>query len=319
MSKTAKWLIAAGTLIIVGGILFTGALMLLQWDFEELSTMKYETHTYAITEDYQGIAIVTDTADVTLVPSTDGSTTIACHEDAVDRHVVRVVDGVLRVEPANEKRWYHYIGIRFGTPTITITLPTGEYGALSHKASTGDVTIPDGFTFESMNITASTGDVKSAADAMGDITVHTSTGHITLERAAAGGMDLTVSTGKVAVSDVTCTGDVRVAVSTGKTVLTDVTCASLTTTGSTGDIHLTDVVATGKFDITRSTGDVTFENADAAEIYVNTDTGDVEGTLRSDKVFLTETDTGHVDVPKTITGGRCEITTDTGDIRIRVK
>ena len=38
----------------------------------------------------------------------------------------------------------------------------------------------------------------------------------------------------------------------------------------------------------------------------------------SDKVFLTETDTGKVDVPKSITGGRCEITTDSGDITVEV-
>ena len=33
---------------------------------------------------------------------------------------------------------------------------------------------------------------------------------------------------------------------------------------------------------------------------------------------FTKTDTGRVDVPKTVEGGRCEITTDTGDIKITV-
>ena len=55
-----------------------------------------------------------------------------------------------------------------------------------------------------------------------------------------------------------------------------------------------------------------------AEIYIETDTGSVSGTLLSDKVFLAETDTGRVSVPKTTHGGRCEITTDTGNIRIEV-
>ena len=63
---------------------------------------------------------------------------------------------------------------------------------------------------------------------------------------------------------------------------------------------------------------MTFEGSDAAEIFVQTSTGDVEGSLLSSKVFIANTDTGKVDVPKSITGGRCEITTDTGDIRISV-
>ena len=42
------------------------------------------------------------------------------------------------------------------------------------------------------------------------------------------------------------------------------------------------------------------------------------GTLRSEKVFLVESDTGSIEVPKTTTGGRCEIRTDTGDIRIDI-
>lgn len=68
----------------------------------------------------------------------------------------------------------------------------------------------------------------------------------------------------------------------------------------------------------RSTGYVRFDKCGAAELYVETDTGDVTGSLLSDKVFITDTDAGDVDVPKTASGGRCEIRTDTGDIKIEV-
>ena len=62
-----------------------------------------------------------------------------------------------------------------------------------------------------------------------------------------------------------------------------------------------------------------FNHCDAETICVNTDTGSVTGTLLTDKVFIIETDTGSVNVPKSITGGRCEITTDTGNIRITIE
>jgi DUF4097 and DUF4098 domain-containing protein YvlB len=78
------------------------------------------------------------------------------------------------------------------------------------------------------------------------------------------------------------------------------------------------LTAKEKLSIERSTGDVIFEGCDAGEIYVKTDTGDVKGTLLSEKVFLTDTDTGKISVPKTITGGRCEVSTDTGDIELSI-
>lgn len=78
------------------------------------------------------------------------------------------------------------------------------------------------------------------------------------------------------------------------------------------------VIATEKFSIKRSTGDVTFDGCDATEIFVETDTGNVKGSLLTDKVFIAQTDTGRVDVPKTVNSGKCEICTDTGDIKIDI-
>ena len=60
-----------------------------------------------------------------------------------------------------------------------------------------------------------------------------------------------------------------------------------------------------------------FERCDAQSIFVKASTGEVAGTLLSLKVFITKSSTGDVYVPDSITGGRCEITTSTGDIEIR--
>ena len=62
-----------------------------------------------------------------------------------------------------------------------------------------------------------------------------------------------------------------------------------------------------------------FDACDAAEILVETSTGDVEGTFLSDKIIFAETDTGRVNVPKGIVGGRCEIKTNTGDIKLEIQ
>ena len=78
------------------------------------------------------------------------------------------------------------------------------------------------------------------------------------------------------------------------------------------------VVASEGFIIERGTGDVSFDSCDAAEIFVETSTGDVKGNLLSDKVFIAKSDTGKVNVPKTVLGGRCEIKTDTGNITLSI-
>lgn len=317
--KTKIWLVIATALVVVGCVIFGGVMTMLQWDFTKLSTVKYETNDYEIDENYKNISIVTDTADIVFMPSQNSKSSIVCHEQKNVKHSVAVKDDTLVISVVDTRKWYEYIGINIGTPKITVYLPNAEYEKLFIKESTGDVAIPNNFSFESMDISTSTGDVKNDASASESIKIKTGTGNIRVENISAEALDLSVSTGEITVCDVTCQGDVKIHVSTGKTKLTDVACKNLTSSGNTGDISLKNVIATEKFSLERSTGDVKFDGCDAAEISVKTDTGDVTGTLLSEKVFLAETDTGRVEVPKTATGGRCEITTDTGDIRIKIQ
>ena len=319
MSKNKKiWLVVGALLVFVGGAIFGGAMMGFKWDFNKLSTTKYQTNEYEINESFKDISIITNTADIEFLPSENSGVKVVCYEEENAEHLTLVKDGALTIELADEKKWYEYIGINFGSPKITVYLPKGEYGALSIKGSTGDATIPKEFTFQSIDIEQSTGHVTSYASALENIKIKTNTGDITVQNISALSFDLSVSTGKVNVADVNCEGTVKIGVSTGKTFLNGLKCKNLISSGSTGDISLKDAVATEKFFIERDTGDVKLEKSDAAEIFIKTDTGDVLGTLLTEKVFIAETDTGRIKVPNSISGGRCEITTDTGNIKISI-
>ena len=127
-----------------------------------------------------------------------------------------------------------------------------------------------------------------------------------------------MSTGEINIKNVNCEGELRIAVSTGDSELENVRCDSLISTGDTGDITLTRVIAGGKYDIKRSTGDIKLVNCDAAEIYIETSTGNVKGNLLTEKVFIINTSTGKKDVPETLTGGKCKISTSTGDVILTV-
>lgn len=319
MSKHIKiWLVAAILLLVLGCILFIGTMSVLKWDFAALSTSKYETNTYEITESISAISIHTNTADIRFIASEDATCTVICYEQKNVTHTVTAQDGTLSIEVVDARKWYEHIGFHFKSPSITVYIPEGDYGALSITSDTGDVEIPKDFHFASIDISEDTGNVTNYASAAEAIKIKTSTGDICVKNVSAGSLDLTASTGDMTVSGVTCEGDVSVDVSTGKVYLTDITCKNVTSDGSTGNISLKNVIAEEKISIERSTGDVNFERSDAAEIFVETDTGEVEGSLCSEKVFVVNTDTGDIDVPNSITGGRCEITTDTGDIKITI-
>ena len=317
MSKKTKiWLVIAAFLVVIGLILSAAAMTAYGWNFSKLCTTKYETNTHEVKESFSKISINTDTADIFFIRSENGQSKVVCNEPENLKHSVFVQDGTLSITEVDDREWHEYIGISTGTPKITIFLPESAYDTLSITESTGDIHVPKDFKFSGIDISTSTGDVKNAASSSGLMKIKASTGDINIDGISAGSIDLAVSTGKVTVSDVTCDGDLKIRVSSGKTNLTDVTCKNVITSGSTGDISLNNVIATEKFFIERSTGDVTFDACAAAEIFTQTDTGDVTGSLLYDKVFIIQTDTGSVDVPHSMSGGKCEIITNTGDIKI---
>ncbi len=279
MRKTKLWLITAALLILIGCLIFGGVMTVLNWDFTKLSTVKFETNNYEINEEYKSISVVTDTADIVFIPRESTNTSVVCREQRNLKHSVTVKEDTLFIEIIDNRKWYEYIGINIGSQKITVYLPKAQYDMLTIKESTGDIEIPKNFNFNSIDI-------------------KTSTGNINAENITTGTFNLSVSTGNIN--------------------LKNISCESLTTNGSTGKVTLQNVIATDSFSIKRSTGDIKFDKCDAAEILVETDTGNVKGALLSDKVFIAKSDTGRINVPKTVTGGKCEISTDTGDIEIDI-
>lgn len=318
MRKMGTKLVIATILITLGAIMFIGGMTMNKWDFNSLSTRKMQTSEHEIADNFTNINIVGDTADIVFAVSDDEKCKVVCFEEKNASHSVAVEDGVLTIAVKNEKGWLDYIGFNFSSPSITVYLPEGAYGELKIDNSTGDIELPKEIKLGSIDISISTGDVDCKASVAETLRINTSTGDINLTDVSAEVIYLSVSTGHITASGIDCVGDISLSVSTGKSQLSDVKCGSLTSTGDTGDITLTGVVALGKLSIERTTGDVELDGSDAGEIYIETDTGKVSGSLLSEKIFIPRTDTGRIDVPKTTSGGICEITTSTGDIEISI-
>ena len=321
MRKAEKvWLISAAALVVLGLFLF-GAMMMLSGDAQiwEQSAVQMETRTYEIEESFSGISMQADTADIAFALSEGGKCLVVCEEYEGETYAVTVRDDTLHIQRREDAKQYRLFSVYTDSPKITLYLPETEYVSLSVRNSTGDMHIPAAFSFDTAEILTSTGDVEFFASAE-KISITAGTGDIRVEEITAETVFLSVSTGQITLAGAECTGDVTVKVSTGKAELTGVRCGGLYSDGDTGDLTMTDVVAEGNMILERTTGDIRFDGCDAADITVTTDTGDVSGSLLSDKVFFTQTDTGDVDLPDAVSGegGICSITTDTGDMDIRI-
>lgn len=298
MKKRTIWIIIALCCVIIGTIIFVSGMSKIDWDFKKLGSYNFETNAYEIVDEFNKIEINAKTANINFQLAEDGECKVVCYENKKEKHLTSVDNGVLKINYTNEKRWYDYLHILSNSPKITVYLPDLDNITLTIKVSTGDVKLPSDFTFESISISGSTCHVKCYASSINQTKIHVSTGDIIIENATAKNYDLHVSTGYAKI--------------------TNVNCENIVSTGSTGDIKLNNVIASEKISIERSTGKVKFYRCDANELKIITSTGDVEGTLLSDKVFIVKSSTGDIDVPSSITGGRCEITTSTGDIEVRV-
>lgn len=312
--RTKIWLIAAAVLVAAGLLLFAAVMTVNHWDFSGLGTEEYETYSYEIDEAFSSIAVDTQTADLVFAVSEDGMCLVDFYVPESVTRYSEVQNGTLYIRTFDEPL---KMGFGFRSPRITLHLPKTVYDTLSIEETTGDVEIPGDFQFESADITLSTGDVSFSAAVSGAVNITTTTGEIRLEHSKTEALSLSASTGEITLTGVTC-GDVTANVTTGEVHLTDIKCQSFLSSGTTGEVFLTQVLAAGKISVERSTGDVKFDRADAAEIFVKTATGDVTGTLLTEKIFFAESSTGNISVPRTTSGGTCEITTSTGDIRIKI-
>ncbi len=344
----------AGIVLLIGIIFFGGAILMNGgFSFEK----SYITTTVTVEEAFSSISFDVNTTDITILPATDEKCTLTLHENKKHPHTTSVENETLTVK-GYEKKWYHYIQLfDFGTPKITLYLPMSEYLDLSIICSTGDVDVAKDLAFDTIDIKLSTGDAKIGACAKNLISIHGSTGRTTLENVNAGSIDLsrstgntvlnevlcsrdiriksstgnttisqttadslrvTTTTGRVTMNGITCAGDIAITTGTGKSTLTSVHCKDLISEADTGDLTMTSVIATGEFSIERDTGDVRFNGCDAAQLRVVTDTGSVSGSLLTDKIFIVSTDTGRISIPESTSGGKCKITTDTGNIAIAI-
>lgn len=218
-------------------------------------------------------------ANLTLAPSPDGVVKVVAITHKKVNCDAYVENGTLTVDIIDTRNWFNRL-FEVHTPQVTVYIPAGEYGALKIDTTTGKINVPADFSFESISIHGATGDITCNASAKNSINISNTSGNVFL-------------------------GDVR--------------ADTLNVTVTTGNIELTNVITTGKMSLEATTGNIIFKGCDGAEIYAKASTGEIKGSLLSPKIFLTSTKTGSVHVPRTTSGGVCDLITETGRINITIE
>lgn len=292
-------IIVAAVLIVIGLLICFLGFSAADYDYTRLNTANFVSNSNVITEPFSHIEVDVETADVHFVRADDSSCKIVSRETDKITCSAAVENNTLIIHELDRRQWYDHIGIFWGEIEITVYLPKAEYETLSIISNTGDIEATKNFSFGSAEIVTGTGDVNFSAEVKNQMEITSDTGDITAQGLSPQTLRLKTDTGKVEVSDAEC--------------------ANFFAESDTGDIMMENVIVSGEIRMETNTGDIELRACDADTLSIETDTGDVFGTLLTEKVYITQTDTGDIDVPKTIKGGRCEVTTDTGDITFQGK
>lgn len=332
--KIKVFIISAVSLIVVG---LTVAIVTLAANQFNIGELKEELvpNTYSIEGEFNSIECDLDIADVDILYISEGESFVSSLENNKISFTVEVVDGVLKItENSKIENWYDF----FNRSSVCVDLYINKnaFTNVTIKNDTGDINILDAFKIDNLVIDSDTSDINLSGLEVKSLDSNISTGDFYIENSGITSLKsktstgeskirnckvlenvtIEASTGKIYLENFEIGGKLHVTVSTGKIEISETTCDSYESSSSTGTVKLTDLVVTKDINIKTSTGDVKLNSIDAANIYIKTSTGDVTGTIRSDKIFFLDSNTGKEDSPFSTTGGICKVTTDTGDITL---
>jgi hypothetical protein len=288
MGKATKIILITAAILITAGIIIT----VIGYNFvsrnKPVSAATYEKKEQTITDGFDSISVDEISADIKLVPSTDGTTKIEYYDSEQLEHKICVKSGTLEVsvhDNALIHGWWEYV-VNFDwtfssfddtTKTTVIYLPEASYKSLTAHGVSSDIEVDKAFTFEKVKFTTTSGDIKSYCVITDSFTANTTSGDVSVSN-----IDLE---------------------------LADVSTVS-------GEVIFNDSKISRKIDIDTTSGDVTLNNVTSENTSVNTVSGDVKGTLVGDHQYETDTVSGDISLPSNIKGAASvDIDTVSGDIK----
>ena len=274
--------------------------------------------TYIVSEEFKNIELDSKDANVSIKRSDDDICKVVCGENDKVYHDVEVKNGVLTIKRNHKEIWFFSIIGLSDLNKMEIYLPSDNYDSLMVNAKSGSVEILDNFVFENVEIDSQSGNITIEKIQSKNVTSTLKSGNIRLKDIKSINVHLQTKSGDVTIENAILDGDVSVSCDSGSVKMSDLKSDLLTISTKSGIINLSNVLIDNNMTLISQSGTVKLNACDSETLKITTSSGSVRGSLRSPKIFITKSKSGNISVPASITGGKCEIETRSGNIKIEI-
>ncbi|SCW35346.1 Putative adhesin [Ruminococcaceae bacterium YRB3002] len=311
MSKVTKViLITAGSLILLGIILTViGFAVLSNTAKKATSKVEYTHKEEVITEDIRNLNINEISENVEIRPSENGEIKVDYYDADNYMHQIETKGDTLEISVktySDDSPWWKRFSFHIDIdgimteskdhPTV-IYLPEDSFGKLNITNISGDVKIPENYSFDDVTIETTSGDVWSYCVATGNTNIASVSGELDIRNIKASGLKVDTTSGNVTMNGCKVSDKIDIDTISGEVSLTDVESGHTKIETISGDIRLRTLV-TDTADITTTSGDVTGTIAGVHEYDVDTTSGDVElpSSIKGEPLIKIDTVSGDVEL-----------------------
>lgn len=303
-TKITLW-IACGMMIVglalyIAAVITTGQFGLYRTELLTESPESFHSETVTISNTFRNILVEELACDVRIAPSTDGTCSVIYPTSKRYTHTATVSGDTLTVRGTSVRSFLNFFSITLGTQEVVIYLPINQMEDLSITTVSGDITVPEGFSVQTLSAKSTSGDIEVACQVSSSLSVGTVSGDPSLSHCSPWRMTCSSTSGDFSIKDVTAD--------------------TLEVGTVSGEIDLEDVTVEEEAVLSTTSGDIWFENLESPYLSAKTTSGDVSGTSPTAKDFLTQTTSGNVKIYGSQEGQpQWRITTTSGNIRISVE
>ena len=296
MSKTAKALIVAAALILLGAVIggigfFFGGWDTLTESFGSNAVENSQSWSNPVTK--LEISCVSD--NVRLLPSEDGKVRVDWKDTRYGHYEVSLERGTLEICYRDTEQKPHFDFGEEEPRAVAVYLPESSYESLLLTTVSGNAA-SSGFSFGRTEITTVSGQVGLESGDFGETRITTTSGDVVLD-----GCDTSTS---------------EIKTTSGSVVLHDHNAAATKIVTTSGEVGLGNGFF-GETTVETASGSVVLDCFDASSTEISTSSGDVIGTVAAPKGFFAQSVSGTVEYPvNDYWTGTFDVHTGSGDVKI---
>jgi len=304
--KQNKIYIIATICFLVGISVVLIGFSLIHFDVTRLDTKgKYEQKNFVSSEPIHDIEVNDKNIGVTLSASIDDKVHISYFENEKDYYAItQSKGGKLHIQKKDVRKWYdHFFVMNFQTIKLSVAIPKNYSGEMSIHTSNGHIDVS--------NLQANTMKLETSNSKI-------TTDHVVVSEK----LEAVTSNASISLTKTKTKGDVLCETNNGKISLDQVQCESLQAKSANGRIDLKSVVTSNNITAQTSNSRISFQKiAFGTKLDCQTSNGAVEGTMKgklTDYSIRSKTSNGRNNLPEHQEGGEKEIVIKTSNSGIEV-